>query len=41
MFMHTMAIVGVVLVTLFILMAVVAAIMLLPDFMRYVKIRSL
>ena len=39
--MHVMAIIGIVVVSLFILVVVVAAIALLPDFFRYMKIPSM
>jgi hypothetical protein len=40
MFMHTVALVGIVLVSLFVLIAIAAAIAFFPDFLRYMKIRS-
>lgn len=36
-----MAIIGIVVVSLFVLVALAAAITLLPDFFRYMKIRSM
>jgi uncharacterized protein YybS (DUF2232 family) len=39
--MHTMAIFGIVVASLFVLVAITAAITLFPDFLRYMKMRSL
>jgi hypothetical protein len=39
--MHTMAIFGIVVLAVFLLGGVVAALMLFPDFLRYMKMRSL
>jgi hypothetical protein len=39
--MHLMATIGIIVVSLFALAAVAAAIALLPDFFRYMKIRSM
>jgi len=41
MLVHVMAIIGIVVVSLFVLVVVVAAIVLLPDLFRYMKIRSM
>jgi hypothetical protein len=41
MLVHVMAIIGIVVVSLFVLVVVVAAIALLPDLFRYMKIRSM
>jgi hypothetical protein len=39
--MHTMAIFGIIVLTVFLLGGVVATLMLFPDFLRYMKMRSL
>jgi hypothetical protein len=39
--MHIMAIIGIIVVSWFVLVIVVTAIALLPDFFRYMKIRSM
>jgi hypothetical protein len=39
--MYTMAIFGIVVLAMLVLGAVVAALMLFPDFLRYMKMRSL
>jgi hypothetical protein len=39
--MHAMAIIGIVVVSLVVLVVVVTTVALLPDFFRYVKIRSM
>jgi predicted RND superfamily exporter protein len=38
---HTMAIFGIVVLAIFILGSLIAALMLFPDFLRYMKMRSL
>jgi predicted RND superfamily exporter protein len=38
---HTMAIFGIVVLAIFILASLIAALMLFPDFLRYMKMRSL
>jgi hypothetical protein len=39
--MYTMAIFGIVVLAVFVLLSFIAALLLLPDFLRYMKIRSL
>ena len=41
MLLHVMALIGLVIVSLLVLVVVVTAIALLPDFFRYMKIRSM